>query len=151
MKTKETKKMYYAAYGLLMNKNYILNDAGTKYVGKGEIVGHKLVARGHLTVIPQARKKVPVILYEISERTLKRLDEFECYPWLYIRDTVSVKTEQGTVKALVYKMKSERYGKGLQNLNEIVVEYCNHDFDLKYLTDALTEGVQWAAEQFNKM
>ena len=55
------------------------------------------------------------------------------------------------MKALVYKMKSERYGKGLQNLNEIVVEYCNHDFDLKYLTDALTEGVQWAAKQFNKM
>jgi len=140
MKTKETKKMYYAAYGLLMNENYVLHCRDTAYVGTGEIMGYKLIARGYLTIVPQARKKVPVVLYEINEKALESLDSFENYPKLYTRDIVKVKTANGTVKAIAYKMKSERYEKGFYNVEQVVTQYVYHGLDTNYLVETLSES-----------
>lgn len=72
----------YIAYGSNMNiKDMSIRCPTAKLIGKGVILGWKLVFRGtkdniFATIENEADKEVPVVIWEIQECDEKRLDEY---------------------------------------------------------------------------
>ena len=104
--------MYYFAYGSNLNKQQMLARCpGSKAKFVATLPNYKLVFvgwsrqwRGGIATIRSFRgQKVLGAVYEISERDLKRLDNYEGYPGTYDRLNITVFTEDGeAVPAITY-------------------------------------------------
>ena len=109
--------MLYAAYGSNLNVEQMGRRCpGATIVEEGALTDYKLVFRGPhdaavANVEPQRGGRVPVLLWEISDRDLKALDQYEGWPWLYFRQAVRVETAGGPVQAMAYIM-NERHPLG---------------------------------------
>jgi len=109
--------MYYFAYGLNLNKKQMLErcpDSKPMFVVtlrnyKLVFVGWSRRWRGGVASIKPFRgEKVLGAIYELSDRDLRRLDNYEGYPGNYNRLNVTVFDEDGNpVEAITY-IKSEQ-------------------------------------------
>ncbi len=109
--------MYYFAYGSNLNKKQMLErcpDSKPRFVAtlrnyKLVFVGWSRQWRGGVASIKPFRgERVLGVLYELSDRDLRRLDSYEGYPGSYNRLKVTVFDEDGEpVEAITY-IKSEQ-------------------------------------------
>jgi len=110
--------MLYFAYGVNMERFQMRRRCpGSRFVSKAKLADHELTfvrsspsATSGVADLKMAKGKVVEgILWEITERDLKALDEYEGYPKEYIRRTVVVETPDGKkVQALAYTVVNPR-------------------------------------------
>ncbi len=104
--------MYYFAYGSYLNKKLMLErcpDSKPKFIAslpnyKLVFVGWSRQWRGGLVSIrPFRGERVPGAIYEVSDRDLRRLDNYQGYPNNYTRLNITVFDEDGEpIKAITY-------------------------------------------------
>jgi len=104
--------MYYFAYGSYLNKKLMLEHCpDSKPVFKARLPNYKLVFvgwsrqwRGAIVSIRLFRgERVLGAIYEISDRDLRRLDNYQGYPNNHDRLNVTVFDEDGEpIKAITY-------------------------------------------------
>ena len=102
-------------YGTLMkgrwNHNFLLNE---KFIGQGSVLNYGLYNVSSFPgVIRKDGAKVLGELYDVSEKTLEKLDILEGEGSMYLRRAVMVETEQSQVEAYIYvwnrKVKDEDF------------------------------------------
>ena len=101
----------YVAYGSNLNLEqmaYRCPDA--HIVGRGMIYDYALKYRGsktgaYLTIIREKGKKVPVVVWAISESDEHNLDRYEGFPTFYYKKRMKVALENGkSIYAMAYVM-----------------------------------------------
>src|SRR4030065_970309 len=112
------KEMYYFAYASNMNRKQMAErapDSKPRFIATLPNFKLTFTARsgrqgGVASITPHRGEKVIGAVYEISERDLKRLDGYECYPTVYDRRKGTVWTENNDpIEAITYiKMEQSR-------------------------------------------
>ena len=151
------RKQYYLAYGSNLNvgqMRYRCPDA--KAIGTAEIPGYELLFKGsktgaYLTIEEQDESKVPVAVWEVSERDERNLDIYEGFPNFYYKRRFRVKVtgkdgEQKEIVAFAYIMHEDRLVAVPSEQYYITCRngYKTFGFDLKYLNTALEKS--WLVE-----
>ena len=121
-------KKFYIAYGSNLNLGQMAKRCPTaKVVGIGILYGRKLLFRGGhesavATVEPQRGGQVPVMVWEITPADELALDRYEGFPFLYRKETASVKLDGKPTEAMIYIMNVGECG-GYKPLNQPGVLY----------------------------
>ena len=115
--------MYYFAYGLNMNLEFMRRVCGWHFtvIGAGVLENYEFGSdtRGYVNIRSCLGQKVFGLIYEVDDKCLKSLDEFEGYPEVFGRKAVGVRGMGGkNYRVWVYLEGSENFGK-----NEIREEY----------------------------
>lgn len=102
----------YAAYGSNMHIEQMKRRCPkAKVIGNGELLGYKLTFRGGRTGVANversSRKRVPIVLWAITEECERALDRYEGYPTLYTKEVISVRTAAGEQTAMLYVMSKQ--------------------------------------------
>jgi gamma-glutamylcyclotransferase (GGCT)/AIG2-like uncharacterized protein YtfP len=143
-------KRLYIAYGSNLNITQMANRCPTaKVVGASEIKNWRLLFRGAhagavATVEPYKGGSVPVLVWELTPADEAALDRYEGWPFLYRKETVKVKLNGKTVKAMVYVMNEGRpLGQPSCYYYTTILEgYKDAGFDLDILRQATTDSVE---------
>ena len=146
---------YYLAYGSNLSVEQMIHRCPhATYVGTGEIKGYRLLFRGsktgsYLTIEKKRGRKVPVVVWRVSEKDEEALDRYEGYPRFYTKEEMQVTVKNlidgatiGTVTAFVYRMDESRpLGRpSLFYLNICEEGYRRFGFDLRILDRAVQES-----------
>ncbi len=108
------KDKYYCAYGSNLNlDNMAKMCPHSKPFKVGYIDGYRLVFRGkdvgYLNIIKAPNNKVPVLMWEIDERDISALNDYEDFPNLYNIVDIDVISDGKVYKCYVYEM-IEKFG-----------------------------------------
>lgn len=143
-------KRLYIAYGSNLNIGQMANRCPTaKVVGASEMKDWRLLFRGAhagtvATVEPYKGGSVPVLVWELAPADEAALDRYEGWPFLYRKETVKVKLDGKTVKAMVYVMNEGRpLGQPSCYYYTTILEgYKDAGFDLDILRKATSDSVE---------
>ena len=117
--------MYYFAYGSNMSVQR-MNERGVVFTRRipAVLYGYRLEfnklasknpKEGYANIIPDQSKKVEGALYEISDNSLERLDNYEGYPTHYERVKIRVQlNDRQEVEAVAYIAQSTYVQTGLK-------------------------------------
>lgn len=104
----------YVAYGSNLNLEQMAHRCpDAEVVGRGIIYDYALKYRGsktgaYLTIIREKGKKVPVVIWSISDRDEHNLDRYEGFPTFYYKKRMTVHLENGKrTYAMAYVMFDE--------------------------------------------
>lgn len=145
------KKRLYIAYGSNLNIEQMSQRCpGATVLGTAEIPNYQLLFKGslsgsYLTIEPKANAKVPVAVWEVSDRHERALDLYEGFPNFYYKQEMVLpitNAKTGKIqrrKVFVYIMHEERpIGIPSQFYVDTCVEgYEAFGFDLGFLEKAL--------------
>ena len=112
-------KNYYLAYGSNLNSVQMHSvqmhrrcpDAvilGTGEIRNYELLFRKSLTGAYLTIEPKRGARVPVAVWEVSDRDIKRLDGYEGYPKYYYKKDIPI-TYTGIVSGKKYKCTAFAY------------------------------------------
>lgn len=140
----------YIAYGSNLNLAQMADRCPTaRVIGSSEMQGWQLLFRGSrtgavATVEPKKGCSVPVLVWEITPADEAALDRYEGWPFLYRKETVRVKVNGTTVKAMVYIMNEGRpLGHPSCYYYSVILEgYEEAGFDMDILRRAATESIE---------
>lgn len=140
----------YIAYGSNLNLAQMADRCPTaRVICSSEMQGWQLLFRGSrtgavATVEPKKGCRVPVLVWEITPADEAALDRYEGWPFLYRKETVRVKINGKTVKAMVYIMNEGRPpGQPSCYYYSVILEgYKEAGFDMDILRRAATESVE---------
>ena len=150
---------YYLAYGSNLSVGQMLKRCpDAVYVGTGEIKDARLLFRGsgsgsYLTIEKKRTRKVPVVIWQVSDEDEKALDRYEGYPRFYQKIQMEMEVHNllngqpvGKVPAFVYVMDNTRpLGMPTQYYLDVCAEgYERFGFDLAILERALFESQELA-------
>lgn len=143
-------KRLYIAYGSNLNIAQMANRCPTaKVVGASEMKNWRLLFRGAhagavATVEPYKGGSVPVLVWELTPADEAALDRYEGWPFLYRKETVKVKLDGKTVKAMVYVMNEGRpLGQPSCYYYTTILEgYKDAGFDLDILRQATSDSME---------
>ena len=94
--------MYYYAYGTNTDiRAMTIRCPKAKVIGVATLRDYR---NSGLNIYPKENCSVEGILWEITDACLASLDVYEGYPTLYIRNWITVETDDGEVEALVYRI-----------------------------------------------
>ena len=142
--------MYYLAYGSNLSvKQMSVRCPHAKIIGKAVLKDYRLVFRTHANIEKHKGSKVPVIVWDISEKDEKRLDRYEGYPKSYDKKTVEVRMttlenkKPKKIQAMIYVMTKgkEKSPPTWDYFNTIAEGYFNFGFNDSLLLEALAEVV----------
>ncbi|MFA5991361.1 MAG: gamma-glutamylcyclotransferase family protein [Candidatus Doudnabacteria bacterium] len=107
--------MYYFAYGSNLNLEHMRRICGWHFTVLSAAVLEDYQfgpdTRGYANIRPCPGEKVYGMIYEVEQRSIDALDEFEGYPEVFGREEVVVKDLDGDeYKAWVYLEKPEYFG-----------------------------------------
>ncbi len=150
MKTNETAKRLYIAYGSNLNlAQMACRCPDARVVDKSELRGFRLAFRGEgrggvATVEPCEGCTVPVLVWELSSDDEASLDRYEGWPYLYRKEDFTVELQGAPVTAMAYVMNE---GKPLSSPDEFYFDtieegYITADFDTAALRRAAEEPEQ---------
>ena len=116
-----------------------------RVVGKAYLKDWKLVFKFHADIEPCRGCRVPVLIWEISERDERRLDRYEGYPDYYVKKDLEVMMmDTGkSIVAMAYVMTAERkeLAPPASSYFRIIEEgYMAFDFDTSILSRAEKES-----------
>ena len=103
-------KKLYLAYGSNLNiRQMSFRCPAANPIGISALEDHRLLFKGAhggavATVEPCAGHNVPVLLWEITAADEAALDRYEGFPFLYRKETVTVKLHGKAVSAMLYIM-----------------------------------------------
>lgn len=138
-------KRIYIAYGSNMNIGQMASRCpDAKLLGVSQIDGYTLEFHGRksgavATIVPREDSRVPVVLWEISERDERNLDCYEGFPRLYQKNDFKIYLGKRKVNAFAYIMASG-YDIGIPSeyyYNTILEGYTDNGIDTKPLFTAL--------------
>lgn len=137
-------KRIYIAYGSNMNIGQMSSRCpDAKLLGVSQIDGYALEFHGGggavATIVAREDSRVPVVLWEISERDERNLDRYEGFPRLYFKKDFRVFLGKRKVSAFAYIM-SSGYDIGIPSeyyYNVILEGYTDNGIDTKPLFAAL--------------
>lgn len=141
-------KRIYIAYGSNMNIRQMASRCpDSKVLGVSQIEGYALEFHGGggavATIVPREDSRVPVVLWEISERDERNLDRYEGFPRLYFKQDFRVflgrHSCHAQVSAFAYIM-SSGYDIGIPSeyyYSMILDGYTDNGIDTKPLFAAL--------------
>lgn len=141
-------KKYYIAYGSNLNlKQMKMRCPDSKLIGTGMLDNYQLLFRSNnrhnavATIEPCPGEKVPVGLFEISERDEKYLDIYEGFPNLYTKKYMTIQSQNIKDEAMVYVMNDGfDYGIPSQYYLDIIKQgYKDCHLDMEYLDNAVKE------------
>ena len=121
----------YIAYGSNLNLAQMANRCPTaRVIGASEMKGFRLLFRGPhegavATVEPFRGGSVPVLVWEITPGDEAALDRYEGWPFLYRKETVKVRLNGKSVKAMVYIMNEGSPGENYRPLGRPSAYYYN--------------------------
>lgn len=136
---------YYIAYGSNLNvKQMARRCPDAKLIGTGLINNYELVFRGSrhsavATVEPKNNSKVPVGIWEISDKDERSLDIYEGFPRLYVKKPMLISQDNVQHEAMLYVM-NDGYDYGIPNdtyYQTILDGYNDCQLDTGYLEDAV--------------
>lgn len=88
-----SERKYYIAYGSNLAVDQMARRCpDAKVVGCGNLYGWQLLFKGCATIVPNAQKNTPVLIWEISSRDEKRLDAYEGWPRYYYKRELEIET-----------------------------------------------------------
>ena len=130
--------MTYFAYGTNMNREQMSNRCPfSKVLSKAKLEGYKLIfnSRGVATIIHDEDSKVYGVLYEINEKCLDKLKEFEGYPRFYKMDNVKViDKDNNQVEVLVFIATDLTKGQAREeHLNKILQGAQENNLPFEYI------------------
>ena len=146
---------FYLAYGSNLSVEQMLHRCpDAVYVGIAEIPDYRLLFKGsqtgsYLTIEPKKGRKVPVVVWKVSDDDEAALDAYEGYPRFYQKREMVVDVRNlidgepiGRVRSFVYTMDPERpLGQPTLNYYRICSEgYDRFDFDQRILERAYSES-----------
>lgn len=143
-----TKTRLYGAYGSNTNiKQMASRCPKAKVIGKAILNRYKLTFRGNYkgvaNVEPCKDKKVPLVIWEITEECEKALDRYEGFPYLYIKKEVEVPIDGEVKKVMLYimidKYKDEPAPPTEYYFNIIARGYTDNNINLRTLQIAYSE------------
>lgn len=146
---------FYVAYGSNLNKFQMMHRCPkAKPYAAGIIEGYELLFKGsktgsYATIEPKVGASVPVGIWTIGAQEERALDRYEGFPTFYYKKEVEVKTNKGTLTAMVYIMHEDRpRGMPTDHYNRICMEGYD-DFDLNKMDyyDALMTNFLRMEEQ----
>lgn len=138
-------RKFYLAYGSNMHLEQMKHRCpDSKRVGVSFIEGYSLEFHGGrnravATIVPKKDSRVPVVIWEISERDEKRLDVYEGFPRLYYKQDFKVYLGKRRIDAFAYIM-AHGYEIGIPGegyYNTILEGYLSNEIDTKPLFAAL--------------
>ena len=113
--------LYYLSYGSNLSVRQMLERCPDAiYVGTAELKGWRLLFKGsqsgsYLTIEKKRGRKVPVLVWKVSELDEKKLDVYEGAPRLYRKEEMEVELHSladgapiGTINAFIYIMDESR-------------------------------------------
>lgn len=116
--------MLYFAYGSNLNMIQMKKRcADSVPVAKVKLKDYKLVFNIFADIIESKGDMVQGAIYEVSEKDIEKLDEYEEYPELYTKINISVVDDFGkSYEAFVYVMVNKDIDKPEQPYYQIIVE-----------------------------
>lgn len=143
-------KKLYIAYGSNLNLPQMANRCPTaKVVGVAAMKDWRLLFRGPhggavATVEHYKGGSVPVLVWEITAADEAALDRYEGWPFLYRKETVKVKLNGKTVKAMVYIMNEGRpLGQPSCYYYSVIFDgYKTQGFDVEILRQATVDSLE---------
>ena len=145
MKTK-----YYIAYGSNMDEEQMAYRCPeAKLIGKSEIKNYELLFKGsktgsYATVEPKRGSRVPVLIWEISERDEVRLDLYEGFPSFYYKKNLRPIVNGKRITAMIYIM-DEKRNLGIPTnyyYNTLAKAYRRFRFDSDILENAYEKSIE---------
>lgn len=117
--TKRSSNLYLAYGSNLSIKQMAYRCPDATIVGTAVIENYRIMYKGsktgaYATIEPEEGQRVPVLVWEISERDEKSLDRYEGYPTFYYKKNLQVEVKAlagkplGTHTAMVYIMDERR-------------------------------------------
>jgi gamma-glutamylcyclotransferase (GGCT)/AIG2-like uncharacterized protein YtfP len=104
--TQDKEKILVAVYGSLkkgFGNHGLLSDS--KFIDKGcTFPNYKLISMGSYPAALVGKKSLAVEIYEVSQKTLERLDQLEGHPSFYTRRFVPINTPNGREFAWMYTL-----------------------------------------------
>lgn len=136
---------FYLAYGSNLNLEQMSYRCPTaKTVTTTYLENYTLAFRGFngsavATVEPSENDRVPVMIWEISDKDEENLDIYEGYPHLYKKEYVNIKINNTDVQVMMYVMNPGKpLGKPSVNYYITILEgYYTAEFDPSYLNNAV--------------
>ena len=137
--------MLYFAYGSNLNMKAMKKMCrDSKPITKAKLKNFKLTFNVYADIVESLGDEVFGALYEVSERDLIPLDEYEDYPELYKKEEVILEDEEGqTYKAFVYTMVEKSLKEPFEDYYE-VIEQGYKDWNIE------TKALQIARSEFSK-
>ena len=135
----------YVAYGSNMCLEQMAQRCpDARRLGVSQIEGYALEFHGRnggavATIVPKEDSRVPIVLWEISERDERNLDRYEGFPRLYYKKDFRVYLGKRKVDAFAYIMASG-YDIGIPSeyyYNVILEGYTDNGIDSKTLFTAM--------------
>lgn len=133
----------YVAYGSNMNlEQMALRCPDSKVVSSALMHGYELQFKYHATIEPNPDSKVPIILWQLSERDEKQLDRYEGFPKYYRKETKPFTFRGETVEGMMYIMNGNKplQAPSEQYYNTILQGYRAAGLDTSYLETALAQA-----------
>lgn len=140
--------MRYIAYGSNLNKEQMAYRCPEASVSMtGFIKDYELLFKGSktgsfLTIEPKKGSKVPVAIWNITEKDEKNLDRYEGFPIFYYKRILPVETEFGIFEGMVYIMDESRpLGQpSSQYVRTCLSGYEDFGFNDEYLYEAVRKS-----------
>ena len=144
------KKTLYLAYGSNLNLTQMATRCPTaRVIGSTVLKDYRLLFRGPhagavATVEPYEGSGVPVLVWELTPADEAALDRYEGWPYLYRKETIKVKLNGKTVKAMVYIMNDGRpLGTPSCYYYSVILEgYKSACFDVDILRTAVSDSAE---------
>ncbi len=107
--------MRYFAYGSNMNLDHMRRLCGWRFevISPGVLENYEFGPdhRGYANIRPRQGSRVHGVLFELDQKSLEALDDFEGHPHVFGRVEVEIKDEsQQAHKAWVYLENAEQFG-----------------------------------------
>lgn len=143
--------MLYFAYGANLNlENMKLRCPKAKPIMSFTLPNYRLVFKGVADIEPSFGNSVQGVIWNITQDCEDALDRFEGYPFLYGKDSFTVKTTGKFAKdfgkyvdIMFYKMNRQHYGPPSKGYWSCLHEgYLDNDLDTQFLFDALEHSIQ---------
>lgn len=143
-------KKLYLAYGSNLNREQMAARCPTaRVIGMSVLKDYRLLFRGPhagavATVEPYKGGSVPVLVWELTPTDEAALDRYEGWPFLYGKETVKVKLDGKSVKAMVYIMNGGRpLGQPSCYYYSVILKgYKEAGFDLGILRQATEDSME---------
>ena len=146
---------FYLSYGSNLSVEQMLHRCpDAVYIGTAELKGMQLLFKGsgsgsYLTIEPKKGRKVPVLVWMVSDEDEAALDLYEGFPRFYRKEARTVEVRSlvdgsacAEVEAFVYIMDERRpLGRPSENYYQVCLEgYRRFGFDERILQKAYLES-----------
>ena len=137
-------KQLYIAYGSNINlEQMAYRCPHSKVLGISEIKNFELEFRGVATIVPKENASIPILIWELDERDLPTLNQYEGWPRLYRQEKMEFELNGKTFEGMAYLM---NYGKiappSQEYYNTILRGYRENGLDESFLQKALENSFQ---------